>query len=162
MWEIITRFERVWLKIVAAKLVYADTEIAGRHYPHDRREWIEMMWQKGIDSYAEFGMNIVDDFGTGDPHTIGMTVRNWLLEMMTSGPIFVTIMEWPHAIEVIRKLVWNTLPLLAAPGTIRWDYGHDSAYLSNIQRRPIDNLIHSSGNLEEAAYEIDIRFPELN
>gem|GEM_PF-4061179 len=30
-----------------------------------------------------------------------------------------------------------------------------------MERRPIDNLIHASGNPEEAAYEVNIRFPEL-
>jgi nucleoside diphosphate kinase len=31
-----------------------------------------------------------------------------------------------------------------------------------MEHRPIDNLIHASGNPEEAAYEINIWFPEMN
>jgi nucleoside-diphosphate kinase len=50
---------------------------------------------------------------------------------------------------------------MAPAGTIRGDYGYDSAYLANMERRPIDNLIHASGNPEEAVYEVNIRFPEL-
>jgi len=38
-------------------------------------------------------MSIMDDFGTDDPHTVGMQVRNWLIEMMTSDLVFVTVME---------------------------------------------------------------------
>jgi len=162
MWEIISRFERVGLKIVAGQLIHADLDIVSRHYPHDRIEFIEGMGHKSIDSYAKFGRNIIEDFGTEDPHSIWLTIREWLMEMLTSDLVFVTVWEWPHAVEVIRKLVWHTLPLMANPGTIRWDYGYDSSYLANMERRPIDNLIHASGNIEEANYEINIWFPELN
>lgn len=161
MWEIISRFERIWLKMIAGKLIHADADIAGRHYPDDRRSFLEGMGNKSIDNYAKFGMSVQDDFGTEDPHTIWLTIRDWLIWMLTSDLIFVTVWEWPHAIEIIRKVVWHTLPLLAAPGTIRWDYGYDSSYLANMERRPIDNLIHASGNEEEAIYEINIWFPEL-
>lgn len=161
MWEIISRFERVWLRMIAWKLIHADAETAGRHYPNDRHEWIESLGKRWVDDYAKYGMDIFESFGTDDHHTIGMTVRNWLVDMISSDLVFVCVFEWPHAIELIRKLIWHTIPLMAAPGTIRWDYGYDSAYLANVERRPIDNLIHASGNPEEAAYEITIWFPEL-
>lgn len=161
MWEIISRFERVGLKIIAGRLVHADREIAGRHYPDHRREFLEGMGKKSIENYEKFGMSVHSDFGTDDPHAIWLEIREWLIQMLTSDLVFVTVWEWPHAVEIIRKIVWHTLPLLAAPGTIRGDYGYDSSYLANMERRPIDNLIHASGNPEEAAYEIAIWFPEL-
>ena len=161
MWEILTRSERVWLRILAGNLIHADPEIMWRHYPDHRVDRIKRLGEIGIENYEKFGMNIEEDFGTTDAHQIGTTVRRWLIEMMTSDLIFVTVWEWPHAIEIIRKLVWHTLPLLAAPGTIRGDYSYDSAYLANMEHRPIDNLIHASGDKEEAAYEISIWFPEL-
>lgn len=162
MWEIISRFERVWLKMIAGKLIHADPAVVHNHYPDDRIEFLEGMGNKSIESYAKFNMSVHDDFGTEDPHTIWLTIRQWLIEMMTSDLVFVTVWEWPHAVEIIRKLVWHTLPLMANPGTIRWDYSYDSSYLANMERRPIDNLIHASGNIEEAAYEVGIRFPELH
>lgn len=161
MWEIISRFERVWLKMITGKLIHADTESAGRHYPNDRHDWIKSLGQRWVDDYTKYGMNVVDNFGTSDVHEIGMTVRNWLVDMISSDLVFVCVFEWPHAIELIRKLIGSTIPLMAAAGTIRGDYGYDSAYLANMERRPIDNLIHASGNLEEAIYEVDVWFPGL-
>jgi nucleoside-diphosphate kinase len=44
--EIITRFERIGLKIVAAKMVIATEELANKHYPTSRTEFIEGMGNK--------------------------------------------------------------------------------------------------------------------
>jgi len=162
MWEIISRFERIGLRIIAGNLIHADREMVWRHYPDDRVERVKWLGERWIENYKQFGMDIESDFGTQDAHEIGKTVRSWLIDMMTSDLVFVCVWEWPHAVEIIRKLVWHTLPLLANPGTIRGDYSYDSAYLANMERRPIDNLIHASGNKEEAEYEVSIWFPELS
>ncbi len=161
MWEIISRFERIWLKMIAGKLIHADANTAGRHYPDDRLEWIASLGKRSVEDNLKFGMNVIESFWTDNHHEIWMTVRNWLVDMISSDLVFVCVFEWPHAIELIRKLIGHTIPLIAAPGTVRWDFSYDSAYLANAERRPIDNLIHASGNEEEANYEVNIRFPEL-
>jgi len=161
MWEIISRFERVWLTMVAGTLLHADPDLVGRHYPDDREDRIRSLGKRWVDDYEKYGMDVVSNFGTDDHFHIWMTVRQWLIEMMTSDLIFVCVFEWPHAIELIRKLIGHTIPLMAAPGTIRWDFWYDSAYLANMERRPIDNLIHASGNADEAAYEVRLWFPDL-
>ena len=78
--------------------------------------------------------------------------------MITAGPVLAMVWEGPHAVELIRKLVGHTLPLSSAPGTIRGDFSFDSSYLANTNRRPIKNLIHASGNKEEAVFEVDLWF----
>ena len=40
MGEIITRFEKVGLKIVAAKMVWVDKDLVSKHYPTSREEWV--------------------------------------------------------------------------------------------------------------------------
>lgn len=142
-------------------MIHAKPEIVWLHYPSDRVEFITGMGNKSLENYAKFGISAQDHFWTQDPHSIWLVIRDWLIEMMTSDLIFVTVWEWPHAIEIIRKIVWHTLPVMAAPGTIRWDYWYDSAYLASMSRRPIDNLIHASWSVEEAAYELSLWFPEL-
>ena len=67
-------------------------------------------------------------------------------------------MEGPHAVELVRRIVGHTLPLKAASGTIRGDYSFDSSFLANSAKRPIRNLIHASGDLEEAQYEVSLWF----
>jgi hypothetical protein len=56
--------------MVAGRLTHADVETAGRHYPDDRRSFLEGMGNKSLENYAKFGMSVADDFGTEDPHAI--------------------------------------------------------------------------------------------
>jgi nucleoside-diphosphate kinase len=44
--EIMTRFEKAGLKLIATKMVRADETLADKHYPKDRREFIEGMGHK--------------------------------------------------------------------------------------------------------------------
>lgn len=156
--EITSRFEKVGLKIVAAKLVKVNRELGDKHYPVSRREFIEGMGNKTLENYKKLGFDAKAELGSDDAYEIGKVIREWLVEMITSGPVFAMVLEGPHAVEMVRKLVGHTLPLMSAPGTIRGDYSYDSSYLANTGKRPIKNLIHASGNLDEAKYEIPLWF----
>jgi nucleoside-diphosphate kinase len=156
--EITARFERVGLKIIAAKLTLVDRAMADKHYPITRREFIEGMGNKTLENYKTLGFDAKKELGTDDAFEIGKVIREWLADMITSGPVFAMIIEGPHAVELVRKLCGHTLPLLSAPGTIRGDFSFDSSYLANTAKRPIKNLMHASGNTEEAAYEIPLWF----
>ncbi len=160
MGEIIARFEKTGLKIVAAKMLQPDKTLADKHYPESRTEFIQGMGQKTVENYKELGMNVKEHFGAEDPHTIGKVIRTWLVDMITGGPVFAAVLEGPHAVELVRKIVGHTLPLKSAPGTIRADYSYDSSYLANVGKRPIKNLIHASGTIDEARYEIPLWFSE--
>ena len=87
-------------------------------------------------------------------------VKGWLVEYMASGPVLVGVLRGNRCVEVVRKLVGATLPVLAAPGTIRGDLSVDSPDLANAERRPIRNLVHASGDVEEAEREIAVWFPD--
>jgi len=56
--------------------------------------------------------------------------------------------------------VGHTEPLASAPGTIRGDWGIDSYEEADTHDRSIRNIIHASGNEEEAESEIKIWFSE--
>jgi nucleoside-diphosphate kinase len=160
--KIVTRFEQVGLKIVAAKTMLVSREHADKHYPASRKEFIEGMGGKTIENYQKLGIDVQKEFGSEDPHKIGLEIREWLVAMITEGPVFAMVLdmvlEGPHAVELVRKLVGHTLPLMSAPGTIRGDYSYDSSYLANTRKRPIKNLIHASGNLDEAEFEVKLWF----
>lgn len=64
------------------------------------------------------------------------------------------IWQGAHAVSIVRKLVGSTEPFSSDVGTIRGDYVHDSYEMSGGDGRSIRNLIHASGNEEEAAQEI--------
>lgn len=156
--EIIARFEKVGLRLAGLKMLQADEDLANRHYPVSRREFIEGMGKKTLENYAEQGKDALAEFGHTDPHKIGLEVQKWLVDYLTAGPVVALVLEGPHAVELVRKLVGHTLPLKAQPGTIRGDFSFDSSALANENKRPIRNLIHASGNAEEAEFEINLWF----
>lgn len=158
--DIVSRFEKVGLKIIGAKLFKPTDDILDKHYPSERKEFIEGMGHKTLDNYKELNMNPHDHFGHDDAHKIGLEVRKWLVDYMKSGPVFAIVLEGPHAIEVVRKIRGHTLPLKADPGTITGDYSFDSSSLANNGARPIRNLVHASGNKEEAEFEVNLWFDE--
>lgn len=76
---------------------------------------------------------------------------NDLVAFMTSGPVFVSVLEGDNAVQLNRDLMGATNPKEAKAGTIRADFA-DS----------IDaNTVHGSDSLENAAREVSFFFPEL-
>lgn len=60
----------------------------------------------------------------------------------------------------MRKITGGTEPLTSDVGTIRGDLTIDSYQIADVDGRPIRNLIHASGNVEEAEKEISLWFSE--
>ena len=65
-----------------------------------------------------------------------------------------------HAVGVVRKITGATEPLSSDVGTIRGDYTIDSYQVSDIDGRAVRNLIHASGDVDEAQAEIKLWFNE--
>jgi nucleoside-diphosphate kinase len=79
---------------------------------------------------------------------------------MMSGPVVAMVLEGVEAVTTVRKMVGATEPKAAQPGTIRGDYSHISYEHSNNQNSALPNLIHASGNREEAEQEVAHWFSE--
>ena len=73
-----------------------------------------------------------------------------LVDFIISGPIVAAVVEGRQAVEVVRRLMGDTDPLKAAPGTIRGDFGME------VQ----ENLIHGSDSEENARKEISLFFSD--
>lgn len=71
-----------------------------------------------------------------------------LCAYMSSGPIFVSVLEGEAAVSKNREIMGATDPAKAAPGTIRKDYGRDVEA----------NAVHGSDADETAASEIAFFF----
>lgn len=124
--EILTRFERVGLKIVATKMIAPGKEHYHKHY----EEIGHMITRRG-------------------EHAFDVT-----LNMMIQGPVIAMVLEGIEAVALVRKLVGGTEPKSADPGTIRGDYSHMSFGYADTKDKGIPNLIHASGDAEEAEKEI--------
>jgi nucleoside-diphosphate kinase len=77
---------------------------------------------------------------------------------MRSGPVVGMVLEGVEAVANVRRLVGPTFPNQAAPGTIRGDFAHVSKAYADATHRAIANLVHASGNADEAKYEIGVWF----
>jgi nucleoside-diphosphate kinase len=155
--EILSRLERIGLKIVGLKFVRADRGVLERHYADDET-WIRTIGGKTKEAFESYHMDVMQMMGTDDPLAIGRQVREWLIDFMQSAPVVAAVFEGVHAVTVTRKVVGNTLPAFAAPGTIRGDFSADAPTVANAARRPVRNLIHASGTVEEASHEIRLWF----
>lgn len=148
--EIISRFEKVGLKLVATKMLVADEEHIEKHYTLDP-EWRRVTGEKTIAGYKSKGLKPPLE----DPIEITAIILKNLKKYMTSGPIIAMIWEGAHSVSIVRKLVGGTEPLTSDVGTIRGDFVLDSYSMSDVDGRSIRNIMHASGSVEEAEKEIN-------
>lgn len=151
--EILHRFERMGLKVVAMKMVKPTEEHFHKHYGTDKEATILRLGGKTLSSYEKYGKDAKKELGTNDPAELGKMVVKWLLDYVQSGPVIAILLEGRHAVDNVLNLAGPTMPVVAAPGTIRGDYSTDSAAYANDEKRGVSNLIHISGSIEEANFE---------
>ena len=130
--EILSRFEKVGLKIVGTKMVQPDTAFFHHHY-----ETIGTM-------ITRHGQKIFDT----------------TVDMMKVGPVIAVVLEGIDAVAIVRKMVGATESKSALPGTIRGDYSHMSFKHADEQGIGLPNILHASGDSEEAKAEIKHWFSE--
>ena len=150
--EILSRFERSGLKIVATKMVYPDEKLAGNHYVADE-DWLRIVGEKQKASYAKQGVELNET-----ERELGLKVRDHLIKYLKMSPVMAFVLQGHNAVKHVRKLVGATSPGDSLPGTIRGDYAFDTYQLADSSKRPIQNLIHASGEVDEAEREIALWF----
>lgn len=128
--EVLTRFERAGLKIVAMKMIAPDELHFHKHY-------------EGIS-------NLISRWGED--------IYNVTLSQMTETPVIAMVLEGVEAVSHVRKMVGTTDPKDSMPGTIRGDFTHVTRAYTNPLGATLPNILHASGNPEEAALEIELWF----
>ena len=151
--EVISRIERRGLKVISLSMISPTRKQIDGHYPKDLA-WVKRLGEKSLATYAKYGWDAKREMGTKDPMKIGKSVRKWILDFMTSGPSVKIVVEGIHAVDMVRKLVGNSIPALAEMGTIRGDFSVDSAAAANREKRAVYNLVHASETEAEARHEI--------
>lgn len=124
--EILTRFEKAGLKIVATKMVAPNEKHYHKHY-ENIGNMISRRGQKAFDVTLKF---------------------------MRDGPVIAMVLEGIEAISLVRKLVGTTEPKASLPGTIRGDYAHMSFVHADEEGLGVPNLIHASVDAGDAEKEI--------
>jgi nucleoside-diphosphate kinase len=124
--EILSRFERAGLKIVGLKMVSPNED----HYHHHYETIGKLASRRGDEVYR----------------------RN--ADFMMTGPVIAAVIEGVQAVATVRKMVGETEPHKAQPGTIRGDYSHMTIEHANQQSGGLPNLIHASADPGEAQAEV--------
>lgn len=125
--EVLSRFEKVGLKIIGMKMLSPDYD----HYYHHYETIGKMVSRRGE---AQFQVQ---------------------LGAMQEGPVIAAVLEGVEAVALVRKLVGATNAKEAAPGTIRGDYAHASLDYVNEHNVALPTVLHASGDTDEAKQEID-------
>ncbi len=156
--EIISRFERIGLKIVGMKLHMADEAKLWAHYNKDDA-WFLKKGEKILVNKQSLGHTI-------DKEAIeyGKDIIRAVVSYMRAGPVVSIVLEGNNAAAVVKRLVGGTEPATADSGTIRGDFAIDSYYLCDVDgSRGMRNLIHCTDmedGADAAAREIGIWFTD--
>lgn len=155
MGEIISRYERLGLKLIGLKFTVPTPDLVEKHYTLDPT-WRQRNGEKTIKSYKE--KNLKPPFE--DP----LEMSGWTLERLrkylSSGPVIAMVWQGANAVAVIRKVTGSTEPLSSDVGTIRGDFMLDSYQMADDDNRAVRNLTHISGSIQEAEDEIKLWFSE--
>lgn len=152
--EIIGRYERVGLKLVALKLLIPTKEQAREHYMVGGEEWLEEVGKKAAVAYEKKGMK--SPYATFRENGLAILEAN--AKYLSCGPVIAMVWEGNEAVALVRKITGSTEPLSSDVGTIRGDYTIDSYRLADSGGRSIRNLIHASGTVDEAGKELPLWF----
>jgi nucleoside-diphosphate kinase len=145
--EIIRRYEEQGLKVVKLKMLVAEKDLVVKHYPEDEEYMISI--GKKSAAAGDAVANFLEQ---------GRMIVQALRSYITSGPIVAMVLEGEGAVAKVRKITGYTDPSTADKGTIRGDLGEDTIQSANKEKRPVRNLIHASGTVDEAQKEIELWF----
>jgi nucleoside-diphosphate kinase len=148
--EIISRFEKVGLKIVAMKMIRPSEKLVAQHYTD---ALVPVMGGKTMKDWDAWGVQY-----TKSREQIGQEVLKATRDFMSTSPVVAMVLEGDDVVEIVRKMVGSTGPKDSAPGTIRGDYAHISLGRSSLANKGGANLVHASGSTGEAKKEITLWF----
>lgn len=155
--EIMRRYERTGLKLIGLKIIIPSEEMAIKHYYEVGGDaWLEEVGRKARESYEKKGME--SPYKTNMEN--GRAVMESNAKYLSSGPVIAMIWQGNQAVGLVRKITGGTEPLTSDVGTVRGDFTLDSYAMADTDQRSVRNLIHASGNTEEAEKEIPIWFDE--
>jgi len=144
---IIKYYEDAGLRVLDARLYRElDEALLRRHYPDSMALSVGLKAQRAVPSIK-------------DPEVHGMRVLTSLRKYFSRGPVLALRLGGEDAISVVRRVSGYTDPAAAEKGTVRGDLGVDSIARSTAEGRAVENLVHASGNPEEAEAELRLWLP---
>lgn len=143
--QILARIEQAGLAIIGLRMRQASKDFAAGHYAMTDAQ-LAQMGNKLRDGFEQAGLDVAAEFGTTDPVELGRLIFAWNTEFLSSGPVVAVAIEGYNAVAKVRALAGSTMPVAAAPGTIRGDFSSVSALDASSRRASVHNLVHASDN----------------
>jgi nucleoside-diphosphate kinase len=153
--EIVGRYERSGLKLVAIKMFVPNDSLIEQFYTTSPG-WKENVGNKAIAAYRSKGEKPPSE----DPLVAGDRVLTFLKKYISSCPVIAMVWMGVNAVGIVRKITGGTEPLASDMGTIRGDLTIDSYRFADISERAVRNLVHASETPELAQKEIELWFNE--
>jgi nucleoside-diphosphate kinase len=144
---IIKYYEDAGLRVL--NMIYyqsVDESLLRKHYPDTMALSMGIKAQKAVPTIK-------------DPEAHGMKVLTNLRKYFSRGPVLAIRFGGENAISEVRRVTGYTDPATAEKGTVRGDLGLDSIMKSTVEGRAVENLVHASGNPEEAEAELRLWMP---
>ncbi|MDD3098214.1 MAG: nucleoside-diphosphate kinase [Candidatus Pacebacteria bacterium] len=151
--EIISRYERTGLKLLALKFVLPTEDLVEKHYSVDPN-WKINAGEKSIQAYKV--KNLEPPYKEAEK--MGEVILERLKKYLSCGPVVAMVWQGMNAVGVIKKITGGTDPLASNVGTIRGDFTLDSCTVADVDDRAVRNLVHASGTPLEAEKEISLWF----
>ncbi|OGF24187.1 hypothetical protein A3H09_02465 [Candidatus Falkowbacteria bacterium RIFCSPLOWO2_12_FULL_45_13] len=153
--EIISRYERTGLKLIAMKMVTPTQKMAIDHYYGVGGDaWLEEVGRKARAAYEKKGLKSPYKTNLDNGRAVMMANAKYL----SSSPVIAMVWQGNGAVGLVRKITGSTEPQSSDVGTIRGDFTLDSYAMADLDQRSVRNLIHASGTQEEAEKEIKFWF----
>jgi len=144
---IVKYYEEASLKVLDMKFYKKiDGAQLKKHYPDSMAMSVGLKAQKAVPSIK-------------DPEAQGKKVLTNLRRYFSRGPVLAIRIGGEDAISEVRRVTGYTDPATAEKGTVRGDLGMDSIEKSTAEERAVENLVHASGNQEEAEAELRLWLP---
>jgi len=123
-----------------------DESLLRRHYPDNMALSVGLKAQRAVPTIR-------------DPEAHGAKVLTSLRKYFSRGPVLAVKIGGEDAIGEVRRVTGYTDPAAAEKGTVRGDLGVDSIEKSTAEGRAVENLVHASGNPQEADAELRLWLP---
>jgi nucleoside-diphosphate kinase len=144
---IVKYYEEAGLKVLDIRFYkHVDETRMKKHYPDSMAMSVGLKAQRAVPSIK-------------DPEAQGRKVLTNLRRYFSRGPVLAIRIGGEDAISEVRRVTGYTDPATAEKGTVRGDLGMDSIEKSTAEGRAVENLVHASGNLEEAKAEFRLWLP---
>ena len=156
--EVLSRFIKIDFQIFRKKLIFENAHTWDCFYPSSE-EWLRSIGLRVLQDLRddkETMKKVRDIVKMNDPIKIGSYVKKLLCQDMDEkhGPALNLIIVGRNAAIITKEMFGAPIPIKAAPGTIRYDFGNnDSNLLALSQERSPYNVGHC-GNYNEIRYEI--------